>query len=68
MKLFQHPIILATACGHDGNIKVLKKLVNIAADSSAKIIKFQIALKYSLFKLWTNQKNCKEIFEQSLHW
>ena len=42
MKLFQHPIILETACGHDGNIKVLKKLVNIAADSSAKIIKFQI--------------------------
>ena len=42
MKLFQHPIILETACGHDGNIKVLKKLVNIAADSGAKIIKFQI--------------------------
>ena len=27
-----------------------------------KITKFQIALKYSLFELWTNQKNCKEIF------
>ena len=27
-----------------------------------KIIKFQIALKTSLFELWTNQKNCNEIF------
>ena len=29
-----------------------------------KIIKLQIALKYSLFKLWTNQKICKEIFKK----
>ena len=41
MKLFQHPIILETACGHDGNIKVLKKLVNIAADSGAKLLNFK---------------------------
>ena len=27
-----------------------------------KIIKFQIALKMSLFELWTNQKNCNEVF------
>ena len=31
------------------------------------IIKLQIALKFSLFELWTNQKNCNEIFQQSLH-
>tara|TARA_Y100000996_G_scaffold261511_1_gene205785 strand:- start:1101 stop:2843 length:1743 start_codon:yes stop_codon:yes gene_type:complete len=42
MKLFKHPIVLETACGHDGNVKVLKKLVDIAAASGAKVIKFQI--------------------------
>ena len=42
MKLFKHPIVLETACGHDGNVKILKKLVDIAAASGAKVIKFQI--------------------------
>ena len=32
-----------------------------------KIIKFQIALKTSLFELWTNQKNCNEIFLETIH-
>ena len=32
-----------------------------------KIIKFQIALKTSLFELWTNQKNCNENFWQTIH-
>ena len=36
MKIFRHPILLETACGHDGQESVLKKLVNIAKNSGAK--------------------------------
>ena len=42
MKLFKHPILLETACGHDGNQKNLEKLTNIAAMSGAKLIKYQL--------------------------
>jgi sialic acid synthase SpsE len=42
MNLFKHPLLLETACGHDGNEKTLKKLTDIAIDSGAKQIKFQI--------------------------
>jgi len=72
MKLFKYPIILETACGHNGNIKILKKLVDIAANTQSKIIKFQIfylkerALKntkeYKIFKpLVISEKNWKYI-------
>ena len=74
MKLFKYPIILETACGHNGNIKILKKLVDIAAYSQSKIIKFQIfylkerALKntkeYKIFKpLVISEKNWKYIID-----
>ena len=42
MKIFKHPILLETACGHDGNESVLKKLIDIAKFAGAKQIKFQI--------------------------
>ena len=42
MKIFKHPVILETACGHDGSVKTLKKLVDIATNTQSKIIKFQI--------------------------
>ena len=42
MNLFKHPLLLETACGHDGKEKTLKKLTDIAIDSGAKQIKFQI--------------------------
>ena len=42
MKIFKHPLILETACGHDGKEKNLKILTDIAIHSNAKIIKYQI--------------------------
>ena len=42
MKLLKHPVILETACGHDGSEKVLKKLTDIAILAGAKQIKYQI--------------------------
>ena len=37
-------VIGETACGHDGDIAKLKKLIDCIADSKAEIIKFQIYL------------------------
>ena len=42
MKIFSHPVILETACGHDGSEDVLKKLTDIAITAGAKQIKYQI--------------------------
>ena len=42
MKSLPHPIILETACGHDGREKNLIKLINIAKKANGKCIKFQI--------------------------
>ena len=42
MKVFKHPVILETACGHDGSEKVLKKLTDIAIKTGAKQIKYQL--------------------------
>ena len=42
MELFKHPVILETACGHNGSEKVLKKLTDIAIKISAKQIKYQL--------------------------
>ncbi len=42
MKIFKHPVILETACGHDGSEEVLKKLTDIAITAGAKQIKYQI--------------------------
>ena len=42
MKIFQHPVLLETACGHAGSEKVLKKLTDIAISVSAKQIKYQL--------------------------
>ena len=41
------------------NFQILKKI-----ESSKKITKLQIALKYSLFKLWTNQKSAQTFFNK----
>jgi len=39
----QNPLLIAeTACGHNGNIKILYKLTKIAKNSGIKAIKFQI--------------------------
>tara|TARA_B100000989_G_C19533140_1_gene471581 strand:- start:4900 stop:6645 length:1746 start_codon:yes stop_codon:yes gene_type:complete len=72
MKIFKHPILLETACGHDGKENVLKKLVNIAKNSGAKQIKFQIfnieeraepnTKEYKIFKpLILNENSWKKI-------
>ena len=72
MKIFKHPILLETACGHDGKESVLKKLVNIAKNSGAKQIKFQIfnieeraepnTKEYKIFKpLILNENSWKKI-------
>ena len=42
MKKNTHPVILETACGHDGKEKNLFKLIDIAKQANAKNIKFQI--------------------------
>tara|TARA_B100001027_G_scaffold215964_1_gene191088 strand:+ start:2780 stop:4525 length:1746 start_codon:yes stop_codon:yes gene_type:complete len=42
MKSFIHPLLLETACGHDGSEKTLTNLVKIASKAGAKQIKFQI--------------------------
>ena len=42
MKLLKHPVILETACGHDGSEKVLKKLTDIAVSAGGKQIKYQL--------------------------
>ena len=38
MKIFKHPVILETACGHDGSVKTLKKLVDIATNTNQKLL------------------------------
>ena len=76
MKIFRHPILLETACGHDGQESVLKKLVNIAKNSGAKQIKFQIfnideraepnTKEYKIFKpLILNENTWKKILSYS---
>ena len=40
--MFNDPILLETACGHNGNVNLLKKLIDIAKNAGAKQIKFQI--------------------------
>jgi spore coat polysaccharide biosynthesis protein SpsF (cytidylyltransferase family)/sialic acid synthase SpsE len=42
VKIFKHPVLLETACGHDGSEKVLKKLTDIAINVCAKQIKYQL--------------------------
>jgi len=42
VRIFKHPVLLETACGHDGNEKVLKNLTDIAINVSAKQIKYQL--------------------------
>ncbi len=42
MSIKSNPIILETACGHDGNLKNLFKLIDIAKFAKGKNIKFQI--------------------------
>lgn len=42
MKIFKHPVLLETACGHDGSEAVLKKLTDIAISTGAKQIKYQV--------------------------
>ena len=40
--IFSQKIIAETACGHNGSIKILKKLIDIAKECDVKTIKFQI--------------------------
>ena len=40
--IFAQRIIAETACGHNGSIKILKKLINIAKECGVKTIKFQM--------------------------
>ena len=40
--MFNDPILLETACGHNGNPILLHKLIDIAKNAGAKQIKFQI--------------------------
>ena len=42
MKKFKNPIILETACGHDGKERNLKMLTDLAISVKGKIIKYQI--------------------------
>ena len=42
LKIFKHPVLLETACGHDGSEKILKKLTDIAIAVRAKQIKYQL--------------------------
>ena len=42
MNLFSQKLVVETACGHNGNVKLLKNLINIAKNCGAKTIKFQI--------------------------
>lgn len=76
MKIFRHPILLETACGHDGKESVLRKLINIAKNSGAKQIKFQIfnideraelnTKEYKIFKpLILNEDTWKKILSYS---
>ena len=53
--MFNDPILLETACGHNGNVNLLKKLIDIAKNAGAKQIKFQI------FNLEEAQNNSKSI-------
>ena len=41
-KIFLQKLICETACGHDGNINNLIKLIKIAKKCGARTIKFQI--------------------------
>ena len=40
--IFSQKIIAETACGHNGDIKILKKLINIAKECRVKTIKIQM--------------------------
>jgi N,N'-diacetyllegionaminate synthase len=40
--IFSQKIIAETACGHNGDIKLLKKLIDIAKECRVKTIKFQM--------------------------
>lgn len=42
MNIFSQKLIVETACGHNGSIKLLKDLIKIAQNCGAKTIKFQI--------------------------
>ena len=45
MNIFSQRLIAETACGHNGNIKIFKKLINIAKNCGVKTIKFQILVQ-----------------------
>ena len=40
--IFNQKLIVETACGHNGDIRILKELINIAYNCGAETIKFQI--------------------------
>ena len=42
LRNFNPCVIAETACGHDGSLNKLKKLIDIASEAKAKAIKFQI--------------------------
>ena len=56
-------IIAETACGHDGNYKKLKRLIDIAKKSGATAIKFQI---YKLNERANKKTKEEKIFKSLL--
>jgi len=56
MNIFSQRLIAETACGHNGNIKILKKLINIAKNCGAKVINLDLIDK--------NKKTKKIKFEK----
>ncbi len=56
-------MIAETACGHDGNLNKLKKLISIAKKAGAKVIKFQI---YKLTERSIKGSNEEKIFKRLL--
>ena len=63
MNIFSQRLIVETACGHNGSIKLLKKLINIAKNCGAKTIKFQI---FDVFeRLFQEQRNGQYLVNSS---
>lgn len=60
---FNPCVIAETACGHDGSLKKLKELIDIAKNSGTKVIKFQI---YKLNERANKNSKEERIFKKLL--
>ena len=66
---FDPCIIAEMACGHDGNFKKLKKLIEIAKKSGTKVIKFQIyKLEERANKNTKEEKIFKRLLLSDIEW